>query len=162
MYLTLTTPALLFPAISLLFLAYTNRFLTIANVIRNLHSRYMESPSENILGQIHNLRRRVIIIRNMQVLGVLSFLFCVICMMLIFNEQMTWAKHTFGFSLFLLMLSLALSVFEIQISVEAIKIQLSDLEVRKLKKLKKKKTESSDSNADDDSPGGGLQGNFDS
>lgn len=82
-------------------------------------------------------------------------------MMLIFNEQMGWAKHTFGFSLFLLMLSLALSVYEIQISVEAIKIQLSDLEVRKMKKYKKSKQVAKEESTEDDSPGGGLQGNYD-
>jgi hypothetical protein len=38
--LSLTTPALLFSAISLLLLAYTNRFLAYASVVRNLHARY--------------------------------------------------------------------------------------------------------------------------
>ncbi|MGF1637213.1 MAG: DUF2721 domain-containing protein [Cyclobacteriaceae bacterium] len=158
MHLNLTTPALLFPAISLLFLAYTNRFLSLANVIRSLHLRYKEAPSENLLDQIKNLRRRVVIIRNMQVLGVLSFFFCVVCMFLIFNEQPVWAQHTFGLSLLLLMLSLAFSAYEIQISVDALKIQLSDMEVKQSKNLQTKT--SKDEEVLEDNPGGGLQGNF--
>ena len=69
MDITLTTPALLFPTVSLLMLAYTNRFLTIATIIRNLHDRYRESQSDNLLGQIANLRYRVYLIRNMQIAG---------------------------------------------------------------------------------------------
>jgi hypothetical protein len=70
MEINLTTPALLFPTVSLLMLAYTNRFLTIATIIRNLHDRYREDQNENLLGQIANLRFRVYLIRNMQIFGV--------------------------------------------------------------------------------------------
>jgi len=128
MDINLTTPALLFPAISLLLLAYTNRFLTLATLIRSLHARYKEDPHDVLLGQIRNLRKRVILIRNMQALGVLSLLLCVLCMFLLFaNEQMA-GRYTFGVSLILLIFSLALSVYEIQISVKALKLQLSDME----------------------------------
>ena len=128
MELDLTTPALLFPAISLLLLAYTNRFLTLANLIRGLHSRYKEKPDRTILGQIKNLRLRVILIRNMQALGVMSLLLCVVCMFLLFAEELIIGRFIFGVSLILLIASLALSVFEIQISVKALEIQLSDME----------------------------------
>src|SRR3989304_569355 len=80
MDISLTTPALLFPAISLLMLAYTNRFLTLATIIRNLHDRYRNDANDNLLGQIANLRYRVYLIRNMQIYGLLSFLFCVMGM----------------------------------------------------------------------------------
>ena len=80
MELTLTTPALLFPAISLLLLAYTNRFLTLANLIRELHRSYKSNPEEIIFAQILNLRYRVKLIRNMQIFGVGSFFGCVLCM----------------------------------------------------------------------------------
>jgi hypothetical protein len=80
MELSITTPALLFPAISLLMLAYTNRFLAIANLIRNLHDKYKKDPNEkHIVAQIRNLRVRIRLIRNMQAFGVISFLFCVVC-----------------------------------------------------------------------------------
>jgi hypothetical protein len=133
MEINLTTPALLFPAISLLLLAYTNRFLTIATLIRSLHSKYKEEPDELVWGQIKNLRLRVKLIRNMQALGVLSLLLCVVCMFLIFAGNLPLAKMIFGISLLLLIASLAVSVWEIQISVKALNIQLSDIEESPLK-----------------------------
>ena len=128
MEINLTTPALLFPAISLLLLAYTNRFLTLATLIRNLHGKYKENPDSLIWGQIKNLRLRVKLIRNMQVLGVLSLLLCVVSMFIIFAGNLKLAEFIFGISLILLILSLAVSAWEIQISVKALNIQLSDLE----------------------------------
>jgi hypothetical protein len=128
MDINLTTPALLFPAISLLLLAFTNRFLTLATLIRTLHAKYKEDPHDVILGQIKNLRKRVILIRNMQAFGVLSLLLCVVCMFLLFANEQIAGRYTFGISLILLIISLALSVYEIQISVKALKLQLSDME----------------------------------
>jgi len=128
MEINLTTPALLFPAISLLLLAYTNRFLTIATLIRNLHGQFKENPDERVWDQIKNLRLRVKLIRNMQVLGVLSLLLCVVCMFVIFAGNLKAAEYIFGISLILLIISLAVSAWEIQISVKALNIQLSDIE----------------------------------
>jgi hypothetical protein len=87
MELTLTTPALLFPALSLLLLAYTNRFLALANLIRELHRRYHTEPAPGVAGQLANLRRRVYIIRDMQALGIASLFACVLCMFLLFAGQ---------------------------------------------------------------------------
>ncbi|NJN25254.1 MAG: DUF2721 domain-containing protein [Cyclobacteriaceae bacterium] len=134
MEISLTTPALLFPAISLLLLAYTNRFLTLATLIRSLHGKFIEKPDDRIWGQIKNLRLRVKLIRNMQVLGVLSLLFCVVSMFLIFSGNILLAEYIFGLSLILLIISLAISAWEIQISVKALNIQLSDLENERMKK----------------------------
>jgi hypothetical protein len=128
MDLGLTTPALLFPAISLLLLAYTNRFLTLANLIRELHKSYKSNPEQIILAQISNLRYRVILIRNMQVYGIASFFLCVLCMFVLFAGQEQAAKIIFGISLIALMVSLAISFREIQISVDALNYRLSDLE----------------------------------
>jgi len=126
--ISLTTPALLFPAISLLLLAYTNRFLTLANLIRKLHTDYQSEPDQQIIGQIKNLRKRVVLIRNMQALGISSLFLCVFCMFLIFAGKLMAGNVVFGISLLLLMASLALSIREIQISINALNIQLSDLE----------------------------------
>ncbi len=134
MQLDLTTPALLFPAISLLLLAYTNRFLTLANLIRSLHQRYKENKERTILGQLKNLRLRVILIRNMQALGVLSLLLCVVCMFLLFAEEIIIGRIVFGISLILLIASLGVSVYEIQISVKALELNLSDMEELKNRK----------------------------
>ena len=123
-----TTPALLFPAISLLLLAYTNRFLTIATIIRNLYDRYHSVPNENLLAQIGNLRYRIYLIRNMQIFGVLSLLFCVISMFALFAGWIVGGQWTFGLALILMMISMAISLRELQISVGALDLLLADME----------------------------------
>jgi hypothetical protein len=128
MDLGLTTPALLFPAISLLLLAYTNRFLTLANLIRELHKSYKINPEDVLLAQISNLRYRVVLIRNMQAYGIASFFLCVLCMFVLFFGQIIIGKVIFGASLVLLMISLGLSFREIQVSVGALDYRLRDLE----------------------------------
>jgi hypothetical protein len=128
MDINLTTPALLFPAVSLLLLAYTNRFLALANLIRDLHARYKTAPSKIILDQIKNLRRRIHLIRDMQALGVASLFLCVVCMFLLFAGQENGGKVLFGISLILLMASLILSLVEIRMSIKALEIHLSDIE----------------------------------
>lgn len=126
--LTLTTPALLFSAISLILLAYTNRFLAYANVVRSLHTRFKEDPSDLLLGQIKNLRQRLILTRSMQVIGISSLLLCVLCMFLIYIEMTVSAEVIFGVALVLLIFSLSLSIKEILISVKALDLHLSDME----------------------------------
>lgn len=126
--LTLTTPALLFSAVSLILLAYTNRFLAYAAVVRGLHATFKENPNRLLLGQIQNLRKRLRLTQTMQVLGISSLLLCVICMFLIYVHFPSLAEITFAIALILLMLSLALSIREIQISVRALDLQLSDME----------------------------------
>lgn len=128
MELTLGTPAMLFPAIALLLLAYTNRFLALASLIRNLKSQYVENQNPNLLGQIQSIRTRIIQVRNMQACGIMGFLLCVISMWLLYNSQNVLAGYAFGLSLLLLMISLLISFRETQISVEALEIELSDLE----------------------------------
>lgn len=128
MELTLTTPALLFPAISLLLLAYTNRFLTLANLIRELHRSYKSNPEEIIIAQMTNLRYRVSLIRNMQIFGVSAFFGCVLAMFFLFSGEALIGKIVFGASLVLLMVSLAISLREVQVSVDALNYRLSDLE----------------------------------
>ena len=128
MDLTLTTPALLFPAISLLLLAYTNRFLALAALMRDLHARYKSAPDPQIKGQLANLRYRIVLIRNMQVCGVSSFFFCVLCMFVLFAGQVLLGQWIFAASLVLLLFSLALSLREIQVSIDALSLQLHDLD----------------------------------
>ncbi len=126
--LTLTTPALLFPAISLLLLAYTNRFLTLANLIRDLHARYRQDPQPHIRGQLDNLIYRIGLIRNMQVCGVASFACCVLCMGALFAGQIILGQWIFGAGLLLLLTSLGLSLRELWVSIDALKLQVHDLE----------------------------------
>ncbi len=126
--ITLTTPGLLFSAISLLLLAYTNRFLAIAALIRKLHSEYQQNPDKLVLGQIKNLRQRVQLIKNMQIWGVVSLFLCVLCMFLIFADNQFLGKWIFGIGLLLLLVSLGISIKEIQISVKALNLQLKNMD----------------------------------
>ncbi|HAH38938.1 MAG TPA: DUF2721 domain-containing protein, partial [Algoriphagus sp.] len=129
MELQLSTPALLFSAITLLMLAFTNRFLAIASLIRGLHKNYMKSPDQEIIvEQIHNLRRRLTLIKNMQLFGVFSFLLCIICMYLLFQGYTVAANWVFVGSMGALLVSLGLSLIEIQISTKALNLELSDME----------------------------------
>ena len=128
MALTLATPALLFGAISLLILAYTNRFLALAALIRSLHDRYRDARDEVTYLQIAQLRRRVRLVQTMQTLGAASFFVCLLTMLVLFADAMRAAQALFALSLVLLMASLALSILEIRISVGALDLQLADLE----------------------------------
>jgi hypothetical protein len=128
MELTLSTPALLFPTISLLFLAYTNRFLTLAALMRELAARYHSQPDPRILGQLANSRYRILIIRNMQVCGVASFFLCVLCMLVLFAGRVTLGQGIFAARLLLLLASLGLALREIQVSIDALTLQLAELE----------------------------------
>ncbi|MDG1038052.1 MAG: DUF2721 domain-containing protein [Polaribacter sp.] len=126
--LTLTTPALLFSAISLIMLAYTNRFLAYAAVIRNLHGIYLEKKEVSLLRQIKNLKLRLTLTKWMQIFGISSLLFCVVTMFLIYVHLNTTAVWVFGFALILLIISLSLLIKEIQISTQALQHHIADIE----------------------------------
>lgn len=126
--LTLTTPALLFSAISLIMLAYTNRFLAYAAVVRSLHDKYLQNKNSVLIKQIKNIKQRLYLTRSMQIFGITSLLLCVVTMFLIYIEQNTIAIWTFGLALVLLILSLSLLIIEIQISVKALEHHISDIE----------------------------------
>jgi len=126
--LTLTTPALLFSAISLIMLAYTNRFLAYAAVIRNLSDKYQEKKEDSLIRQINNLKLRLNLTRWMQIFGITSLLLCVLTMFLIYINQHLIAVWMFGSALILLILSLALLIREIQISAQALQHHLADIE----------------------------------
>ncbi len=127
--LDLTTPALLFPAISLFMLAYTQRFLALASLVRHLNDQYKQTKQARLQKQIQNLRERIYLIRNTQFLAVSSFFCCVLCMALLFYELRILANLVFGLSLLLLLLSLVLQLWEIQISVRALQLELDEMEV---------------------------------
>lgn len=127
--LTLTTPALLFSSISLIMLAYTNRFLAYASVIRALHGQYKSDPNSVLKAQIKNLRKRLYLTRSMQILGISSLLLCVITMFLVYIEFKLLAIWIFGLALILLIASLSLLIWEIQISVKALEYHINDLEI---------------------------------
>ena len=126
--LSLTTPALLFSAVSLILLAYTNRFLSYAQLVRTLKEQHLQHPSKVTRAQIDNLRRRLHLTRTMQLLGVTSLFLCVVTMFLIYVGLMLLSAYVFGAALLLLVGSLGVSIWEIQISVRALEIHLKDME----------------------------------
>lgn len=127
--MTINTPALLFPAISLLLLAYFNRFLALANLIRKLHDDYIHGGKEhNLLKQLHNLRQRILYIRYMQALAVFSFLCCVVAMYGIYKEWQHVPELAFATSLVSLLVSLLFALLEIAVSTRALELELSDIE----------------------------------
>ncbi|TAG31531.1 MAG: DUF2721 domain-containing protein [Sphingobacteriia bacterium] len=129
MDISLNTPALLFPAISLIMLAYTNRFLALSNRVRSLHDKYAGHKQPHLIHrQIKSLRYRLKLIKNMQALGVLTFLSSILCMYFIYAEWMVMAHWVFAISLITFALSLMLSLLEIQLSTKALEIELSDME----------------------------------
>lgn len=130
MQISINTPALLFPAITLMMLAYTNRFLALATLIRNLHGKYKQGMEDRhlIKEQIKNLRRRLTLIKQMQATGILSFFCCVLSMLFFFLEHEVSAYSIFGLSLGFLLLSLVLSLNEIYISTKALEIELKDMQ----------------------------------
>ena len=126
--LSLTTPALLFSAVSLILLAYTNRFLSYAQLVRTLKEQHLQHPSKVTRAQLDTLRRRLHLTRTMQLLGVTSLFLCVGTRLLIYVGLMLLSAYVFGAALLLLVGSLGVSIWEIQISVRALEIHLKDME----------------------------------
>jgi hypothetical protein len=127
--ISINTPALLFPAITLMMLAYTNRFLALATLIRNLHGKYKQIQEDRqiIKEQIANLKRRLELVKQMQAMGIISFFFCVLSMLFFYFNNESWAFAIFGLSMLSLLVSLALSLNEIFISTKALEIELKDM-----------------------------------
>jgi hypothetical protein len=127
MTLSLETPALLFSATSLILLAYTNRFLTIAQIVRSLKKNYEDNHNKSILLEIKNLNLRLTLIRYMQLFGVMCLFLSVFAMLLLYVSQETIGIYVFGASLLCLLISLGISFWEISISVNALRVHLKDL-----------------------------------
>lgn len=135
--LTLTTPTLLFSAVSLIMLAYTNRFLSYAQLVRSLKDSYAQDPSEVTIAQILNLRKRIHLTRSMQILGIGSLFLCVVTMFLIYIGFQLLSAYIFGVALLLLIASLGVSIWEIQISTRSLDIYLGSMEGKMETKKKK-------------------------
>jgi hypothetical protein len=129
MELSVNIPALLFPAISLIMLAYTNRFLALSNRVRVLHDKYQQQDQRLVIfGQIKNLKYRIKLIQRMQTYGVASLLLSLLSMFFIFIQYQGIAKFIFATSLITFSISIFLSLIEIRLSTKAIELELSDME----------------------------------
>lgn len=128
MEITLTTPAILFSTVSLLYVAYSTRFVAISNLIRSLKTRFLEGHELAVLQQLENLRLRVLLIRNMQLTGVISLIVSAISMVFIYLGEQNIGFIFFGVSLLFLIYSMLLAAREIWISVISLNIELDSLE----------------------------------
>ena len=128
MEIQLTTPALLFSTVSLLMVAYTNRYLAIANLIRNLYDKYQDEHDDAVLAQIRSLRTRISIIRYMQIIAISALLLSTVCMFELFAGLQQLATYTFELSIVLLSLSLVFAIAEVNQSNKALGLQLKDIE----------------------------------
>ena len=108
-------------------LAYTNRFLSYASVVRALKEKHQQTHDPKDIAQIANLRKRLYLTRSMQILGILSLLLCVIAMFFIYVSWQIFAAWIFGIALLLLAASLCVCIWEINISVKALEIHLEDI-----------------------------------
>lgn len=126
--LSITTPALLFSAVSLILLAYTNRFLGYAQIIRNLYAEYKRNKDCVLIDQIKNLRKRLYLIRTMQILGVMSLFFSMASMLFLYFGFSMLGAYVFAIGLVCMIASLAISIWEIQISVQALDLHLKGME----------------------------------
>jgi hypothetical protein len=127
-FLTISTPALLFPAVSLLFLAYTNRFLHLAALVRQLHRDWVERQDDCLRAQIDNMRKRLALIRWMQLLGAVSILLCVVAMVAVMLEANLTGWITFFAALLFMGGSLVCLILEVACSGGALKILLDRVE----------------------------------
>jgi len=128
MHIEISTPALLFPAVSLLMLAYTNRFFGLAAIIRNLHRTHTEKPNPVYLLEIESMRRRMQLIRDMQSFGILALILCTVCMFLLFRGYYRAGEAVFGGSIVCMLLSLVWALIEVRLSGRALDLHLKDLE----------------------------------
>jgi hypothetical protein len=129
--LTFSTPGLLFPAVSLLMLAYTNRFLGLAGLVRDLISEYHQKPSKFIKDQVENLRIRIGLLRHVQAMGVSSLFLCTVTMFCLLMDQQIWARFAFTGALLCMLISLGLALIEIHLSVHALNIEVRSLDTSK-------------------------------
>ncbi len=128
MEISVTTPALLFPAVSLLLLAYTNRFLALSNIVRILSKNYDNGEDHNIIEQINNLLKRISLIKTTQAFGVISLIVCCFSMFFLYINLQTLGELTFGLSILLMTCSLAFSLQEIFLSGVALKLELEHIQ----------------------------------
>ena len=128
MILSIETPAILFPAITLLMLAYTNRFLALSQLIRTLHHDYQNLNANHIVKQINHLRFRLFLIRLMQSLGAIALILCIISIFSLLMSYQSLGATLFIGSLIIFLGSIISSLIEILLSTRALNVLLVGFE----------------------------------
>jgi len=138
MSLNITDPAILFPGISLLFLAYTNRYLALANIIRQLNKVIDDHFDENREKQIQDLLARVKLIRLMQLFGIMAFISCILSISCMLFGFQTAGEYAFGGSMACMFVSLCTAFIEVSKSGDGLRLEIERTHVQYLGKEIKK------------------------
>jgi len=128
MELPIHVPPMVFPAVSLLYLSYNGRFLTLAQLIRALHKEWQAQGDPGVLEQISSLRRRLRLIVWMQAAGAISFAAAAVSTTFLFYELPTWGHVAFGASLLFLIASVMILLAEVLVSTRALSMLLDKSE----------------------------------
>jgi len=128
MNLTISTPGLIFPSISFLLIAYSNRFLAIATLIRDLKTKFSENKEEILLQQIKNLRYRLKLIRWMQAVAVFGMLMALMSIFALYLGHEAAGHVLFIMAAVLVATSLSIALVEIMFSGRALDYELQDIQ----------------------------------
>src|SRR5512141_2422107 len=121
--LSISIPALIFPAISLLFISYTTRFLGLTSVARAMLREHLADPQPHWEVQLRSLRHRLHLIRRMQLLGLASIILAALSMGAIANGFPLTGQVFFVGALAGFVGSLGFCVHEIRLSIDAIEVE---------------------------------------
>ena len=127
-----TVTALMFPAIPLLMVVYSNRFHTLSRLIRELHDEHVYEkhiPAE-WKKQFINLSRRISILRWTIMFAAFGFLFNMLTVFALYLNELFLARVIFGSCCLSMIISIIFFIREIQISTNALNLHMSDMDVK--------------------------------
>ena len=132
MELGYSTIALLFPAIPLMFLVYSNTPTHVGARLRELFeavSRGEVTGNEykRVSEEAEYLAKRLSLLRSAQMLSGLTFLFNLLTLASIYMEQQVFAQYLFGCAVIIMMLSILLYLMEISTTVRAVGLILNKI-----------------------------------
>jgi hypothetical protein len=129
-------PALLFPAIPIMLLVFTNKYTALAMLIRKLHVMAQEDEIENLsVERIQILSGRLKLLKWMQTFSSISFLFNLITIFFGFVGLQNFALVFFIISVALLIIAMSLFIVESQQSHYALSLHIRDLETYNKNKI---------------------------
>ena len=125
-------PALLFPAIPLMMISFGNRYTSLATLIRKIHDKLITTKSSELVidhyfDQIKILTRRLTLVRSVQTLSGISFLFNLLTIFTNYINIEVLALNFFGLSVLVFSIAIILFIYEIQLSTKALSKHLEDL-----------------------------------
>ena len=135
MELGYSTIALLFPAIPLMFLVYSNTSTAVGARLRELFEKIFNEKlnseeSKRITAEIEYLSKRLSLLRSAQMLVGLTFLFNILTMVGIYLGKQEFAQYLFGVTVLAMMISILVYLSEILITIQAVKVVLNQVRTK--------------------------------